>query len=75
MDYLIVEPTSAFLTTDHICSYMLTIENYQEGDMIEISGVDTHLTELTIFFGGYSPLTSNKSLKLANKRLYLLDGA
>ena len=75
MDYLIVEPTSAFLTTDHICSYMLTIENYQDGDMIEISGVDAHLTGLTIFFGGYSPLTSNKSLKLANKRRYLLDGA
>ena len=74
LDYLTVEPTSAFLSTDHICSYMLTIENYQEGDMIEISGVDAHLTELTIFFGGYSPVTSSKSLKLANKRRYLLDG-
>ena len=74
LNYLTVEPTSAFLSNDHICSYMLTIENYQEGDMIEITGVDAHLTELTIFFGGYSPVTSSKSLKLANKRRYLLDG-
>ena len=43
--------------------------------MIEISGVDAHLTELTIFFGGYSPVTSSKSLKLANKRRYVLDGS
>ena len=27
-DYLTVEPTSAFLSTDHICSYMLTVDNY-----------------------------------------------
>ena len=70
-----VDPTSAFLGAEHICSYMLTVDNYREGDMIEVFGLDSYLTEIPVFFGGYSPVTASKSIKLSNNRRYKLDGS
>ena len=71
---LAIDPAQAYLPAGDICSYMLTAGDFEEGDMVEISGVDTHLVDLTLFFGGYSPTSSNKALRLTSGKRYMLDG-
>ena len=75
MQRLSIDPSNAYLRSGDKCSYMLSVDNFQPGDYIEIYGVHTHLTDLTLFFGGYSPISSNKSLKLTNGKKYMLDGS
>ena len=54
---------------------MLSTENYRDGDIVEISSVTNHEFEATIFFGGHSPASSKKSIKISNRSKYTLDGS
>jgi hypothetical protein len=36
------------------CSYLLSVDDYQTGDMIELAAIDSVKMDLVLFHGGYS---------------------
>ena len=54
---------------------MLSVDDYKPGDKIEISNVQAHLVDLTVFFGGYSLISSEKSMQLITGKRYMFDGS
>ena len=57
------------------CSYMLQVESYEEGDMIELSAIDSVRTDLYLYHGGYSLASAAKKTKLQNGKQYKIDGS
>ena len=49
-----INPFEAFLETGDKCSYLLSVDEYGSGDMIELSAIDSSKIDLVLFHGGYS---------------------
>ena len=49
-----VNPFETFMQTGDKCSYMLSVDDYQKGDVIELSAIDSVKMELALYTGGYS---------------------
>ena len=49
-----INPFDTFMEPGDKCSYLLSVDDYSEGDMIELSAIDTSKMELVLFNGGYS---------------------
>ena len=57
--YVSINPFETFLTEGDKCSYMLSVDDYEQGDAIELSAIDYVRMELTLFHGGYSYATAS----------------
>lgn len=69
-----VNPFETFLETGDKCSYMISVDEYQEGDVIELGAIDSVKMELVLFTGGYSLGGSHLETELENGKLYHIDG-
>jgi hypothetical protein len=49
-----INPFQAFMQVDDKCSYLLSVDEYKQGDMIELSSIDSLKMELVLYYGGYS---------------------
>ena len=69
-----INPFETFMEKGDKCSYMIQVDDFEEGDMIELSAIDKKQMDLVLFSGGYSLTTSTNRVELANGTKYLLDG-
>ena len=69
-----INPFETFMAPGDKCSYLLQVDDYEAGDVIELSGIDSVRMELTLFHGGYSLGSSTQKTQLENGKRYLLDG-
>lgn len=53
---------------------MLSVDDYEKGDMIELSAIDSNKMDLVLFHGGYSLASANQRTLLENGKRYLIDG-
>lgn len=42
------------MQVDDKCSYLLSVDEYKQGDMIELSAIDSLKMDLVLYHGGYS---------------------
>ena len=49
-----INPFEAFMQVDDKCSYLLSVDEYKQGDMIELSAIDSLKIDLVLYHGGYS---------------------
>jgi len=70
-----INPFETFMAAGDKCSYMLQVESYEEGDMIELSAIDSVRTDLFLYHGGYSLASAAKKTKLQNGKQYKIDGS
>lgn len=69
-----INPFDTFLEVGDKCSYMLSVDDYAQGDMIELSAIDSVKIDLVLFHGGYSLGSSQHRTPLENGKRYLIDG-
>ena len=69
-----INPFETFMAKGDKCSYMIQVDDYQDGDMIELSQIDSVKMNLVLFSGGYSLTTSTNRLELVSGTKYMLDG-
>jgi len=62
------------MQVDDKCSYLLSVDEYKQGDMIELSAIDSLKMDLVLYHGGYSLGSASQKTKLANGKRYLIDG-
>jgi len=53
-----VNPFDTYLEAGEKCSYLLSVDKYEAGDMIELSAIDSSKVDLILFHGGYSMASS-----------------
>lgn len=70
-----INPFDTFLETGDKCSYLLSVDEYAKGDMIELSAIDSSKIDLVLFHGGYSLGSSQHRTSLDNGKRYLIDGS
>lgn len=69
-----VNPFETFLQTGDRCSYLLSVDEYEEGDVIELGAIDSVKMELILFTGGYSLGSAHLETVLENGKRYHMDG-
>lgn len=69
-----INPFETFMSPGDKCSYLLSVDDYEQGDMIELSAIDSVKMELVLFHGGYSLGSATMRTVLDNGKRYLVDG-
>jgi len=69
-----INPFQTFMAPGDKCSYMLSVDDYDDGDMIELSAIDSNKMDLIIYHGGYSLTSASQKTILQNGKRYLIDG-
>lgn len=69
-----VNPFETFLQKGDKCSYLLSVDDYQQGDMIELGGIDQVKMELVLYTGGYSLGSAHQRTVLEHGKRYHVDG-
>lgn len=69
-----INPFETFMSPGDKCSYLLSVDDYEQGDMIELSAIDFVKMELVLFHGGYSLGSATMRTPLENGKRYLVDG-
>ena len=63
------------METGDKCSYLLSVDSFAQGDMIELSAIDSYKIDLQLYHGGYSLSSSQHRTHLENGKKYLIDGS
>ena len=63
------------METGDKCSYLLSVDSFAQGDMIELSAIDSNKINLQLYHGGYSLSSSQHQTHLENGKRYLIDGS
>ena len=69
-----MNPFETFLEVGDKCSYLLSVDDYQQGDVIELGAIDAVKMELILFTGGYSLGSAHQRTVLENGKRYHIDG-
>lgn len=70
-----INPFDTFMDTGDKCSYLLSVDEFSQGDRIELSAIDSSKIDLQLFHGGYSLASSLHRTHLENGKRYLVDGS
>jgi hypothetical protein len=69
-----INPFETFMAEGDKCSYLLSVDDYQTGDMIELSAIDSLKMDLVLYHGGYSLGSATQRTVLKNGQRYQVDG-
>ena len=69
-----VSPVNTAQLVGDKCSYLLSVDEYSDGDQIELTVTDAVKNRLTLFYGGYSLASASKRISLEDGQRYQLDG-
>ena len=73
--FLPADPALNPLSSQDVCSYNLTVENYRTGDAIVISEIMTSFTSIELFFGGIGITNLTDAVMLYSSNSYTIDAS